>query len=148
MCSSEESPQPVSKEAPRRVFVYGTLRTGGRFRPLVDPLVETQVGGTVRGCMYHFAAEGSRGDYPFIIPGDSIVHGEVLSFSDWGRALELLDRIEGYPHLYTRKVVKVTLPGGATQLAQCYFIRPEAERRGLAIESGDWSLESSIEEAE
>ena len=62
MCSSEESPESIPEEAPRQVFVYGTLRAGGRFRPLVDQLVASQVGGSIRGCMYHFAAEGSRGD--------------------------------------------------------------------------------------
>ena len=130
------------------MFVYGTLRVGGRFRPLVDHLVASQVGGSIRGCMYHFAAEGSRGDYPFIVEGDSIVRGEVLGFSDWELAIEVLDRIEGAPHLYTRKIVSVILDDGNSLRAQCYFIRPEAEQRGLAIESGDWLLESEIEEAE
>jgi len=98
--------------------------------------------------MYHFAAEGSRGDYPFIVEGDSIVRGEVLGFSEWELAIEILDRIEGAPHLYTRKTVSVLLDDGASLRAQCYFIRPEAEERGLAVESGDWLLESEIEEAE
>ena len=147
MQASEESPQPAPAEAPRRVFVYGTLRVGGRFRPQVEHLVDTQERGTIRACMYHFAAEGSRGEYPFIVRGDSVVHGEVLSFKDWERALEILDHIEGYPHFYTREVVTVSC-GDATQEAQCYFIRPEAERRGLAIASGDWMLDLEIEEAE
>ena len=119
-----------------------------RLRPLVDQLVASQVDGSIRGCMYHFAAEGSRGDYPFIVEGDSIVRGEVLGFSDWELAIEILDRIEGAPHLYTRKIVSVILADGTSLMAQCYFIRPEAEQRGLAIESGDWLLESEIEEAE
>ena len=148
MCSSEESPQVNSDDTLEQVFVYGTLRAGGSFRPLVDHLVTAQAGGTIRGCMYHFAAEGSRGEYPFIVEGDSTVRGELLSFSDWERALVILDRIEGYPHLYTRKVVTVSLDSGGERQAQCYFIRPEAERRGLAIESGDWLLESEIKEAE
>ena len=147
MRSSEESPQPAPGENPRSVFVYGTLRAGGRFRPEVEHLVDTWERGTIQACMYHFAAEGSRGDYPFIVRGDSVVHGEVLTFKDWERALEILDRIEGCPHLYTREVVIVTCVGG-TLRAQCYFIRPGAERRGLLIESGDWMLESEIEEAE
>ena len=147
MQSSEESIQPNPGDAPLRVFVYGTLRAGGRFRPQVDHLVNTQEGGSIRACMYHFADEGSRGEYPFIVRGDSVVYGEVLTFKDWERALEVLDRIEGYPHLYTREVVIVTCAGG-TLRAQCYFIRPGAERRGLLIESGDWMLESEIEEAE
>ena len=131
MRSSEESIQPNPGDAPLRVFVYGTLRAGGRFRPQVDHLVNTQEGGSIRACMYHFADEGSRGEYPFIVRGDSVVYGEVLTFKDWERALEVL----------------VTWAGG-TRRAQCYFIRPGAERRGLLIESGDWMLESEIEEAE
>ena len=148
MCSSEESPGSIPEEPPCQVFVYGTLRAGGRFRPLGDHLVTSQVGGSIRGCIYHFAAEGSRGDYPFIVEGDSLVRGEVLGFSDWELAIELLDRIEGAPHLYTRPTVSVLLDDGSSLPAQCYFIRPEAEQRGLAIESGDWLLESEIEEAE
>ena len=98
--------------------------------------------------MYHFAPAGSRGEYPFIVPGDSLVHGEVLSFTDWPQALAILDRIEGHPVLYTRQVVTACFPDGSEAQAQCYFIRPEAEQRGLEIESGDWLLESEIEEAE
>lgn len=98
--------------------------------------------------MYHFAPAGSKGSYPFIEPGDSLVHGEVLAFSDWPGALAILDRIEGCPALYTREVVTVRYEDGSEAGAQCYFIRAGAECRGLAIESGDWLLESEIEEAE
>ncbi len=98
--------------------------------------------------MYHFAAAGSRGEYPFIVPGDSVVHGEVLSFTDWPQALAILDRIEGHPVLYTREVVRVLYADGSEDGAQCYFIRPEAQQRGLEIESGDWLLESEVKEAE
>ena len=98
--------------------------------------------------MYHFAAAGSRGEYPFIVPGDSVVHGEVLSFSDWPQALAILDRIEGHPLFYSREVVKVLYADGGEARAQCYFIRPEAQQRGLEIESGDWLLESEVKEAE
>ena len=72
----------------------------------------------------------------------------MLGFSVWESSIEILDRIEGAPHLYTRKTVSVILDDGTSLRAQCYFIRPEAEQRGLAIESGDWLLESEIEEAE
>jgi gamma-glutamylcyclotransferase (GGCT)/AIG2-like uncharacterized protein YtfP len=98
--------------------------------------------------MYHFAPAGSRGEYPFVVPGDSLVHGEVLAFTDWPQALAILDRIEGHPVFYTRQVVRVRYAAGGEAEAQCYFIRPEAEQRGLEIESGDWLLESEIEETE
>ena len=98
--------------------------------------------------MYHFAPAGSRGEYPFIVPGDSLVQGEVLSFTDWPQALAILDRIEGHPVFYTRVVVRVRYADGSEAEAQCYFIRPEAEQRGLEVESGDWLLESEVEEAE
>ena len=85
---------------------------------------------------------------PFIVPGDSLVHGEVLAFTDWPQALAILDRSEGHPVFYTRQVVRVRYAAGGEAEAQCYFIRPEAEQRGLEIESGDWLLESEIEETE
>lgn len=148
MRSEEKSSLETPGNTPERVFVYGTLRSGGRYRPQVEHLVQSGRRATIRACMYHFAPAGSRGDYPFIVPGDSIVHGEVLAFSDWPQALAILDRIEGCPALYTREVVPVCYQDGGAAEAQCYFIRAGAECRGLAIESGDWLLESEIEEAE
>ena len=82
------------------------------------------------------------------MPGDSLVQGEVLSFTDWPQALAILARIEGHPVFYTRVVVRVRYAAGSEAEAQCYFIRSEAEQRGLEIESGDWLLESEVKEAE
>jgi gamma-glutamylcyclotransferase (GGCT)/AIG2-like uncharacterized protein YtfP len=122
-----------------RVFVYGTLRLGGRYRPLIDEFVVTSRPATVRARMYHFAPPGSRGEYPFIEPSDGVVHGEVLVLRDLARALEVLDRIEEAPDLYERRVVEVTYADdGSTGPALAYFIRGGRERRGLAVLSGDW----------
>ena len=124
-----------------QVFVYGTLRAGQPFRSYVDELVTETRNGSIRARMYHFATRGARGEWPFIVPGDHEVRGELLSFRDFCAAIEILDRVEDCPDLYVRKVVDVRLDDGASARGWVYFIRPGKEEWGRAIPSGDWVAE-------
>ncbi len=131
-----------------RVFVYGTLRRGQAFRPAVEHLITEAIDATIRARMYHFAEDGSRGEWPFIVPGDDVIVGEVLAFSDFTEALRLLDDVEDYPDLYTREVVSATLverglEGGKLVDAWAYFIQPGQEKWGRTIPGGDWVADHS-----
>lgn len=79
---------PDEAEKPDLVFVYGTLRPAlaAATRHLVDDL--EQVGSaTVRGLLFDL------GNYPGMIEGDGIVHGDLLRLGSPNRLL-LLDEYE------------------------------------------------------
>jgi gamma-glutamylcyclotransferase (GGCT)/AIG2-like uncharacterized protein YtfP len=85
----------------KKVFVYGTLKQGGRFHPALEGC-EFLGNKTLKGFeMYDF-----HGSYPIVIKGDkdSKIHGEVYRVP--AEVESILDQIEGYPHLYQKHVVK------------------------------------------
>ena len=89
--------------------------------------------------MYEYAAApGQPGGYPYLIPGDDVVHGEVLTFGDFETALKITDDIEECPILYIRRLVELSFPDGSTGQAHGYFIQPGRERPGRRITGGDW----------
>lgn len=112
------------------VFVYGTLkkefynhnvikRSNGRFigDAITDPIF-TMV---------------SLGAFPAVIPnGDTTIKGELYETD----SLEFLDRLEGYPSFYNRKVVSVKV-GDKDYLATMYYIDTIQEHSGI-VESGEW----------
>jgi gamma-glutamylcyclotransferase (GGCT)/AIG2-like uncharacterized protein YtfP len=124
-----------------RLFVYGSLRRGQRFRHLLDALVTACEEGTIRGRMYHYAPSGDTGEYPYLVEGSDTIHGEVLSFSDFRTALRITDVLEEHPRIYRRRVVDVALAGGGCERAWAYFIQPGWERRGRWVAGGDWAAE-------
>ena len=89
--------------------------------------------------MFHYSPSAEEpGPYPYIVPGDRLIRGEALTFSDFRRAVEILDRIEDCPRLFVRRTVTVTYPDGGTEPAQVYFIHPGEESPGPEVEDGDW----------
>lgn len=81
-----------------QVFVYGTLKAGHRLHEVMLPA--KFIGeDSVRGKLY------SLGAFPGIKEGSDSVKGEVYEVDD--KLLQLLDRIEGHPHMYERRQVKL-----------------------------------------
>ena len=128
---------------PQKAFVYGTLRAGCSNRCVVDNLVSEEKKGTIKGfTMFHF---GSNVSFPFLEPcenPESVIIGEIYSFSDWPAALIKLDGLEGYPSFYDRQIVKVACEDGSTEEAWVYVLACANETRGKMINSGDWVVET------
>ena len=121
----------------RHVFVYGTLRRGGRNDiNRLHPAPEYVGMGEVRGVLYHFDW------YPGLTLGGEeavTVVGEVYRITP---ELEVvLDRIEqivpGVASEYFKREVDVTMQGG-TMHCLVYEINPARVRGRQAIGHGDW----------
>ncbi len=108
-----------------RVFVYGTL---------TDPVTVASVLGRVPKILYPavlrgycLALESVAGRYNTVVPEeDEVVKGALLL--GLGREeLSVIDRYEGYPALYDRRVEVVETPLGDVE-AYVYVARAIAER--------------------
>lgn len=74
-----------------RVFVYGTLKPGGRYYPdYCEGRVVAQVEAIAHGTLYDLPL-----GYPAMTPGQGVVHGYVLTFYNQD-ALTALDTLEDY----------------------------------------------------
>lgn len=131
---------PHSPDTARYVFVYGTLRSGGRndisrFRPL--PVFVTA--GAIAGTLYDL------GTYPgAVLGGDGRIQGEVYRITaDVERELDLLEEVADDD---TGEYIKRELPvrvGDSHWDCLVYEIQP-ARVLGLSvIDSGDWLRKES-----
>jgi gamma-glutamylcyclotransferase (GGCT)/AIG2-like uncharacterized protein YtfP len=133
--------------APRRIFVYGTLRKdvlGGGGSPLTRGWTFEGYG-KVPGELYDF------GTYPGAVPSrasGACVRGEVHRLpDDVEETLRMLDRYERCsaddpePHEYRRELVDVELDDGRRVLAWIYWYR--LPPRGRRLGSGDY-LERTV----
>jgi gamma-glutamylaminecyclotransferase len=109
-----------------RVFVYGTLREGEVNHYLLDGAAY---------CGPHVTAPHFKmlhlGAYPGVVgKGSTAISGEVYHVDS--RLMSALDRLEGYPHAYKRKLIPT--PWGR---AWIYLYRGSRNHRPL-ISSGQW----------
>jgi len=109
-----------------RVFVYGTLRHGEINHHLLDG---------ARYCGSHVTGPHYRmydlGTYPGVVrKGRGRISGEVYAIDS--RLLGVLDRLEGYPQAYSRKLIPT--PWGR---AWIYLYRRGRGKR-IVIPSGRW----------
>lgn len=111
--------------AGRRVFVYGTLRAGEGNHHLLRGALYL---GTHRTPARYTMLD--LGGYPGVTAGRTRITGEVYAVDP--ATLAALDRLEEYPHLYTR--VLIPSPYGKTWL---YLYRGPRTRRRV-VPGGDW----------
>jgi len=110
-----------------KVFVYGSLRKGGRLH------------GALNGCELVTTCRTkpeynlrSLKTFPALCPGgETAVLGEVYEVSEATKMR--LDQIEGHPHLYVRTPIVV----GDDLEVETYLFHHNAKDEDL-IESGDW----------
>ena len=130
----------IMPEAPtRHVFVYGTLRRGGRNDiNRLEPPPEYVGMGEVRGVLYHFDW------YPGLTLGGEqavTVVGEVYRITP--QLEEVLDRIEqivpGADSEYFKRDVAVAVEGRAIECL-VYEINPVRVKERQPIGHGDWIL--------
>ena len=123
----------------QRIFVYGTLRQGQHANSLMgsDPLAV----GVIRSDS-HTLVEVAGGSFPGIIQTEGVespdIVGEVYEVSD-PDTLHRLDMYEGYPTLYSKQDVEVTLSDGDKVTCTTYIYN--STFRGYedsVIPEGDW----------
>ena len=117
---------------PQQIFlaVYGTLMTGESNHRLLENAVSIQEC-TITGTLYDTGC-----GYPAFAPeGDQAIKAELveINIADWAN----VDRLEGYPHLYDRKIIEAVLPDGSTREAWVYIMN-RLPRNAKIIINGDW----------
>jgi gamma-glutamylcyclotransferase (GGCT)/AIG2-like uncharacterized protein YtfP len=113
----------------RNLFVYGTLKSTGSNRHLLDRFSFTSA--FARGMELH----DSPG-FPFAYYGDGTVFGEVYFNLDL-RSLRTIDRLEGVPDLYTRELVSAEVVGTPGPVVAWIYISREAMNYPI-ITGGIW----------
>lgn len=128
---------PHSTSAPRYVFVYGTLRAGGRndiarFRPQPERVGDA----TLAGTLYDL------GVYPgAVLGGDGLLRGEVYRITPEVEAA--LDRLEEVADDDSGEYIKrERMVAVAGQSVDClvYEIHPSRIGGRPVIATGDWFL--------
>ena len=122
-----------------KVFVYGTLKVGGRFSKRFDASRTNAKVGKIKGELYDL------GSFPgVLLQGDSEVIGEVHTYKDAEEIEKAFDRIEGFrgtgePHnLYEKRVVTAFTADGEESCIMYEFARHiEKDRK---IKEGVWQL--------
>ena len=124
-----------------KIFVYGTLKVGGHFAKKFDSKRTKVVPANINGKMFC-----ATGWYPAVVPyKDSIVHGELHTYSDIENVVKELDMIEGYigenneSNLYNRNEVIVTKENGTKERAIVYFFNHSTSNL-KEIENGEWQI--------
>ena len=129
------------RETITKVFVYGTLKEGGRLDRGEFAELRTSVEvATIEAGLF------SLGPYPTIkLDEDGITMGEVHTFrsEDFKAVQMLMDRIEGYNSkapkegLFNRHKVEATLEDGEVVTAWVYEYNGEIDPDGK-VEDGVW----------
>ncbi len=104
-------------EAGQIVFVYGTLKRGGRWHHLLG---DAELLGGARTLAPHPLIVD---DFPYLLdePGRGlIVEGELYRVNS--RTLARLDELEGHPHEYHRRRLPVRAGDGEPCEAWAYFL--------------------------
>lgn len=126
-----------------KIFVYGTLKVGGRYAAHFNASRDNSVKATVYGRIY-----GGYGYPRLLLAPESegpTVEGELHTYRDPEHVVALMDRIEGYEegrsdNLYNRKRVKVKLEDGTEEEAYIYEYAQPLEKGAKLIESGKWEI--------
>ena len=134
------------------IFVYGSLREGGRNHAwLLRTAPEGLTGAHTPGRLFHLPSAG----FPAMVamdppadppPGPGWVVGEFAGYEDeeaLESALGDLDQLEDVAgDLFQRQVVPVVLASGHRYGAWAYVFPPDRlprlEREGVELPSGDW----------
>ncbi|MBL8785154.1 MAG: gamma-glutamylcyclotransferase [Deltaproteobacteria bacterium] len=122
------------------VFVYGTLLRGEERGAVIRELAPTAIlMAEAAGTLWDLGA------YPGLAlePSHGLVQGELVKFEDIGRALEVLDEIEGFiapgapDNLYERLAIEVGMGDGRVRTAWTYVYAGPLDQ-AAPITSGDW----------
>ena len=123
---------------PVKLFVYGTLKIGCPLHFYLSGA--TFIGeGFVQGfSMFHLGA------FPCIVPvaeKDKIVYGEIYGVDN--DAIAAIDRLEGVPHMYVRKLVPALRRDGGAVMSYTYIMY-SPPKYGRIIENGKFEHEQTL----
>jgi gamma-glutamylcyclotransferase (GGCT)/AIG2-like uncharacterized protein YtfP len=112
-----------------KVFVYGTLRKGQGNNYLLKEA--DFIGEAKTKDKYAMYASG----IPYVVEDKPVsrITGEIFSVNQ--EELMRLDRLEGHPQWYRRRVIPVTTEDGAIHHSWIYF---NPHYMGKLVESGDY----------
>lgn len=122
-----------------KVFVYGTLKIGGRFAQYFNPYRVSVKKGQIKGTMFNL------GSFPgVVLNGDTIIEGEIHEYNQADSTEANLDSLEGFrgnnnsTNLYNKDIVEVTTDTG-TELCKVYTFARSIE--GFKkIKEGIWEI--------
>lgn len=118
-----------------RVFVYGTLQTGGS-----NAMVARRAGliGATPARLHGYRIFDLQPEgYPAVVPGAGVVHGEVLALTGPLDQMDALEGLDLIPPLYERVRCR---PEGAREAWLYVYARPErlAAPGATWLPSGRW----------
>lgn len=123
------------------VFVYGTLKSGFPNHRVLRGSRFVDDGYTRN--RFFFA---NLGRFPAILQDENctefknlrkvVVHGEIYSVND--STLKDLDSLEGYPDLYTRKIIPITTYKGTLNCWTYFLNVPLSVEKFINISNGEW----------
>ena len=123
-----------------KVFVYGTLKEGGRFGKRFDNYrLSSEKAKLVGFDLYNIS-----GYFPGIAKGEGTVFGELHEFEKMDAVMGEMDIIEGFEEenpsesLFVRKVAKVETQNGEEEAYIYVFNKPLKDYK--KIEKGVWEL--------
>lgn len=122
------------KKKSQRTYLYFAYGANLNLESMAQrcPAAKALSPATLKGYTLEFRGNGSGCGVAHIEPAKGQeVPGGLWEITD--ACLASLDRFEGYPHLYGRKMVTVTLPDGSTTEAIAYFMKrgvPSVPGRG------------------
>lgn len=109
-----------------KIFVYGTLKRGYHNHYLLD--------GKKGKDAYAYGMEMYEGPgFPFVKEGDGIIMGELYEVDS--NTLDKLDRLEGHPYFYRRKLKEVICEGKKQKAYIYIYDKVKLENK---ISSGVW----------
>ena len=91
------------------IFVYGTLMKGMSRHNIINEQCKFVCKGSVKGDLYDME------DYPGLVQGEGLVHGEVYRMNNPSQVIQYLDIIEGIdrePPLFKRVIQQVETDNG------------------------------------
>lgn len=127
-----------------KVFVYGTLKPGeGNYQRYCAGKVVKAKRAIAQGLLFALPV-----GYPAMTPGDTPVHGFLLTFANSGILLEL-DQLEDYHpsrpveqnEYYRQQIITYDLDGRSQKPAWAYLMTFEqvSRRGGVLLPAGWWS---------
>ncbi|MDX1506602.1 MAG: gamma-glutamylcyclotransferase family protein [Spongiibacter sp.] len=122
----------MSAKSTELVFVYGTLRRGGRNAHLLKRA--QYLGAHTTDAVFHLY---DCGRHPGVMPGGrTAIVGEVYRVTP--KEFQRLDELENYPRYYTRE--RIPTPWGEAWIY--LFVERPHKSRGKLLEHGDWMAQT------
>jgi gamma-glutamylcyclotransferase (GGCT)/AIG2-like uncharacterized protein YtfP len=122
-----------------KIFVYGTLKVGGRLSKPFDGVRTSVKVGKIKGTLYDL------GSFPGVkLEGDYIITGEVHTYTDSILIEKALDRIEGFikdghpSNLYNKRQIQVETDAGVEKCLVYEFAKSIDTLN--KIEEGIWKI--------